>query len=163
MKEAVTTWSLEMTSPTQLIHKPISTTDFAIHECQEKHFAFNRFLYSYVGQRWQWTDKLVWSEEQWRDYAENDNLRLWVGYCNGCPAGYFELQKIDADIEIAYFGLAESFIGRGFGGALLSAAIAEAWKWDAKRVWVHTCTLDHPRALQNYLSRGLQIFHEETC
>lgn len=158
MKEAVTTWSLQMTSPTQLIHKPIPTPDFVIHECRQKHFAFNRFLYSYVGQPWQWTDKLVWSDEQWRDYAENDNLRLWVGYYQGSPAGYFELQKVAEDVEIAYFGLAQSFIGQGLGGALLSAAIAEAWDWGAGRVWVHTCSLDHPRALQNYQSRGLQIF-----
>lgn len=163
MNEAVTTWSLEMTSPTQLIHKPIPTPDFVINECREKRFSFNRFLYSYVGQPWQWTDKLVWSDEQWCHYAENDNLRLWVGYYRGSPAGYFELQNIAGEVEIAYFGLAESFIGKGLGGALLSAAIAEAWSWGAKRVWVHTCTLDHPRALQNYQSRGLQIFREETA
>lgn len=158
MKAAVTTWFLEMTSPTQLVQKPIPTPDFVIHECRQKHFAFNRFLYSYVGQPWQWTDKLAWSDEQWRDYAENDNLRLWVGYYQGSPAGYFELQKVAGDVEIAYFGLAPSFIGQGLGGALLSAAIAEAWDWGAERVWVHTCSLDHPRALQNYQARGLQIF-----
>ena len=158
MKAAVTTWFLEMTSPTQLVQKPIPTPDFVIHECRQKHFAFNRFLYSYVGQPWQWADKLAWSDEQWRDYAENDNLRLWVGYYQGSPAGYFELQKVAGDVEIAYFGLAPSFIGQGLGGALLSAAIAEAWDWGAERVWVHTCSLDHPRALQNYQARGLQIF-----
>lgn len=160
-KEAVTTWSLEITSRDQLIPKPVTDPDFVIQECRVKQFLFNRFLYSYVGKQWQWTDKLVWPDEQWRDYAENDNLRLWVGYYQGSPAGYFELQKVDSDIEIAYFGLAEPFIGKGLGGCLLSAAIEEAWNWGAKRVWVHTCTLDHPYALQNYQARGLRVFAEK--
>lgn len=162
-KEAVTTWSLEMTSVDELIHKPVTNPDFVIQECQAKQFQFNRFLYSYIGKQWEWTDKLSWPDDQWRDYAENDNLRLWVGYYKGSPAGYFELKSQNGDIEIAYFGLAEPFIGKGLGGCLLSAAIAEAWNWEAKRVWVHTCTLDHPYALQNYQARGLRTYKEEIC
>ncbi|USE37099.1 GNAT family N-acetyltransferase [Endozoicomonas sp. SCSIO W0465] len=161
-KEAVTIWSLEMTSQDELIHKPVTDPDLVIQECQVKQFQFNRFLYSYIGQPWQWTDKLVWSEDQWRDYAENNNLRLWVGYYRGSPAGYFELQKVNGDIEIVYFGLAQPFIGKGLGGTLLSTAIQEAWNWGAKRVWVHTCSLDHPFALKNYQARGLRVYQEET-
>lgn len=160
-KQAVTIWSLEMTSRDELIHKPVTNPDFVIQECQVKQFQFNRFLYSYIGQPWQWTDKLAWSDAQWQDYAENDNLRLWVGYCKGSPAGYFELQKVAGDVEIAYFGLARPFIGQGLGGALLSAAIQEAWNWGAERVWVHTCSLDHPSALKNYQARGLKVYKEE--
>ncbi len=161
-KEAVTTWSLEMVSPEELIYKPVTDPDFIIQECQVKQFQFNRFLYSYIGKQWEWTDKLSWSDNQWREYAENDDLRLWVGYYKGSPAGYFELRKAEGDVEIAYFGLAEPFIGRGLGGSLLSAAIQEAWNWEAKRVWVHTCTLDHPYALKNYQARGLKVYKEET-
>lgn len=65
--EAVKIWSLEMMSPEELIHKPVTEPDFIIQECQVKQFQFNRFLYSYIGQQWQWTDKLSWSDEQWRD------------------------------------------------------------------------------------------------
>mgnify|MGYP001605807776 FL=1 len=65
-------------------------------------------------------------------------------------------------MEIAYFGLAEDFIGRGFGGYLLTRAIESAWAWEGtRRVWVHTCTLDHPSALNNYMSRGMQIYKKE--
>ncbi|MGI2027553.1 GNAT family N-acetyltransferase [Endozoicomonas acroporae] len=160
-KETVTTWFLEMTSQDEWLHKPVTHPDFVIRECQVKQFQFNRFLYSYIGQPWEWTDKLVWSDEQWHDYAENDNLRLWVGYFKGSPAGYFELQKVAGDIQIAYFGLAQPFIGKGLGGALLSTAIQEAWNWGAQRVWVHTCSLDHPFALNNYQARGLKVYKEE--
>ena len=58
------------------------------------------------------------------------------------------MQK-DRSVEIAFFGLLPQFIGKGLGGYLLSEAIRKAWDLDASRVWVHTCTLDHPRALGN--------------
>jgi len=119
-------------------------------------------LYQLVGEDWDWVDKHAWSDEAWRSYAENDNLRTWVAYCKGSPAGYYELQQQqNGDVEIAYFGLASRFIGRGFGGYLLSEAIAFAWA-GTRRVWVHTCTLDHPRALQNYKARGLEVYRVET-
>lgn len=66
-------------------------------------------------------------------------------------------------MEIAYFGLAPRFIGEGIGGYFLSHAITSAWSWDGtKRVWVHTCTLDHPGALPNYQARGMTIYHVES-
>jgi GNAT superfamily N-acetyltransferase len=64
-------------------------------------------------------------------------------------------------VELAYFGLLPSFIGRGLGTELLAAAIDRAWQLRPGRVWVHTCTLDHPRALQTYQSRGFEIYKSE--
>jgi len=86
-----------------------------------------------------------------------------VGYYDGSPAGYHELRQDDGDgVEIAYFGLLPAFIGRGFGGALLTHALDEAWRMEPTRVWVHTCTLDHPAALANYQARGMKIYRVET-
>ena len=80
------------------------------------------------------------------------------------PAGYFELEEQDvATVELVYFGLLPRFIDQGFGSAFLTVAIEQAWQLDAKRVWVHTCTLDHPSALANYLARGFRQFDEKTC
>ena len=134
-----------------------------VQECEIKQFQFNRFLYQFVGQAWEWTDRVSWSDEQWRAYAESDHLRTWVAHYNGSPAGYYELERQpDGDVEIAYFGLAPRFIGHGFGGHLLSQAIKSAWEWKkTKRVWVHTCTLDHPNALQNYKARGMEVYRVE--
>jgi GNAT superfamily N-acetyltransferase len=136
-----------------------------ILESEIKQFQFNKFLYQLVGKDWEWIDKLSWSDEEWKAYAENDNLRTWVAYFKGSPAGYYELQQQKGgDVEIAYFGLAPRFIGQGFGGYLLSQAIKSAWKLKgAKRVWVHTCTLDHPSALQNYKARGMEVYRVETA
>lgn len=162
MKE-VTTYYLEMKSASSL--KDIDASKgLQIHECEIKQFQFNKFLYQLVGKDWEWIDKLSWPDEQWKDYAENDNLRTWVVYYKGSPAGYYELQQQDGgDVEIVYFGLAPRFIGQGFGGYFLSQAIKSAWKLKGtKRVWVHTCTLDHPSALQNYKARGMEVYRVET-
>jgi len=68
----------------------------------------------------------------------------------------------DGAVEIIYFGLLPAFVGRGLGGALLSSAIEEAWRVNPLRVWVHTCSLDHPAALANYQARGMKIYKTET-
>ena len=91
-----------------------------------------------------------------------DNLRTFVAYREGSIIGYYELQRQAGDsIEIAIFGLTPEFIGQGCGGPLLDSAIENAYAWGARRVWVHTCTDDHPNALNNYRKSGLRIFKVE--
>ena len=78
-------------------------------------------------------------------------------------AGYFELRRDDDDsIEIAYIGLLPAFVGRGLGRCLLSAAVERAWACGARRVWLHTCSFDHPAALPNYLARGFRVYKKES-
>jgi len=89
----------------------------------------------------------------------DDNIRMWLASVQGSIAGYFELTRQTEDnVEISYFGLLPECIGKGYGGYMLTEAIRLAWEWDAKRVWVHTCTLDHEGALSNYLARGMKIY-----
>lgn len=161
MSEITTTY-LEMNSQNEFVEK-VEDIGLDVVEAEMKEFKFNRYLYSLVGAAWGWTDKLVFNDQQWEEYAESDNLRTWVTYYKGSIAGYFELRTgSNFNVEIAYFGLAPKFIGKGFGGCLLSSAIRFAWiKCNANRVWVHTCTLDHPNALKNYQARGLKVYHEE--
>src|ERR1041385_9074245 len=142
---AVTTTYLEMTSPAQLRAKRCDSPRFRVLEAKARQWQFNRFLYVLVGKDWAWVDRLKWSDAQWKEYVERSEVRTFVAYFDGSPAGYFELHGDDS-VEIAYFGLAPDFIGKGFGGPLPTTAIEEAWSGDAKRVWVHTCTLDHPAA-----------------
>jgi GNAT superfamily N-acetyltransferase len=157
---SITTYYLEMTSPSAFKEKHTAKT-LAIIEAEIKQFRLNKFLYQLVGSPWQWQDKLTWTDQQWQDYAENNNLRTWVAYNKGSVAGYFELEKQDqGNVQIAYFGLAPTFIGMGFGTELLNQAILSAWNWgDTQRVWVHTCSLDHASALNNYLARGFEIYN----
>ena len=159
----VTITYLEMRSPAALRPRPSPDPCFAVREAIVPQWEVNRFLYFFVGGRWDWTDKQSWSFEQWRSYVEADTLRTFIATLEGSIAGYYELRRDAAHaVEIVYFGLTPSFIGRGFGGALLTDAIERAWAWDAERVWVHTCTRDHPAALKNYQARGMVIYDRKT-
>ena len=125
--------------------------------------SFYRFLYSEVGKPHHWVDRLPWTDAQVTEHLSRPELTLWVMYSSGAPAGYFELERHgDGSTEIAYFGLLPEFTGAGLGKYLLTRAVQEAWATGANRVWLHTCTLDHPSALPNYLKRGFAPFREET-
>jgi GNAT superfamily N-acetyltransferase len=155
---SVTITYLEMRDSSQLCPKTTHDPRFRVVEIMEKNGELNRSLYILVGEAWAWRDKLAWSEEQWKAYAESVHLKTFVAYVDEEIAGYFELMKHEDSVEIAYFGLAPDFIGQGLGGVLLTQAIEAAWQLEPSRVWVHTCTLDHPAALRNYLSRGMTIY-----
>lgn len=157
----VTTY-LEMRSPDNLDPRRCADPRFWIDEATVKQWQFNRLLYLLVGGPWAWNDKRSWSDAQWKGYAESDRLRTFIAYYDASPAGYYELRWDDnSGVEIAYFGLLPAFFGRGFGGALLTSALEEAWRMAPTRVWAHTCTLDHPAALANYQARGMKIYHVE--
>ena len=159
----VTTTYLEMLEASQLRPKSGGDPRFRVQEATLPQWQFNRFLYTAVGSNWEWTLRREWDEAQWRQYAESPATRTFGAYYDGSPAGYYELRRDEADgVELAYFGLMPAFIGRGFGGALLSDALTVAWAMGPNRVWVHTCTLDHPAALPNYLARGMTVYRVET-
>ena len=122
-----------------------------------------RALYRAVGEAYHWRDRLAWSEEALAAYLAQPSVAVWVLTVGGVTAGYFELRAHDdGSIEIAYFGLVRQFIGRGLGKHLLTRAVQEAWRDGASRVWLHTCTLDDPAALPNYLARGFTPYRQET-
>ncbi|HXI21141.1 MAG TPA: GNAT family N-acetyltransferase [Gemmatimonadales bacterium] len=158
----VTRTYLEMTSPADLAGAgavpPAGARVERVRACSP---GFFRFLYGEVGGPYHWRDRLPWSDERIHQYLEGP-VDLWVLYEDGAPAGYFELLRHpDGSVEIAYFGLMPHAIGRGLGGFLLTRAVQEAWALGPARVWLHTCTLDHPAALPNYLSRGFRRVREE--
>jgi GNAT superfamily N-acetyltransferase len=122
-----------------------------------------RHLYSEVGRAFRWTDRLSWTDEQVAEHLADRRTGIWLLSWQEVPAGYFELREHDdRSVEIAYFGLLPDFIGRGWGKYLLTRAAIAAWDLGPSRVWLHTCTLDHPAALPNYLKRGFRRVREET-
>jgi GNAT superfamily N-acetyltransferase len=162
---------LELLSPKQLragnLPPPRGITVARETPCTTDLF---RFLYREVGRRYHWVDRLQWTDQQVEEYLSQPNVSLWVmqatkpgsGNSSGV-AGYFELVgHDDGAVEIAYFGLLDPFLGRGLGKYLLTVGVQEAWKMGGNRVWLHTCTLDHPAALPNYLARGFREFKQET-
>lgn len=121
-----------------------------------------RRLYVEVGKNYHWIDRLPWTDEQIAEHLSKPENSLWLMTYDKETAGYFELRKCeDRSTEIAYFGLMPQFIGRGLGKHLLTSATQQAWADGASRVWLHTCTLDDPAALPNYLKRGFRSFKTE--
>jgi GNAT superfamily N-acetyltransferase len=123
-----------------------------------------RSLYVDVGTRYRWIDRLPWTDEQWHAHVSRPDIEMYSLMVGAERAGYFELH-FEADgesVEIAYFGLLPAFVGRGLGGPLLTSAIRAGRARADLRVWLHTCTLDHPHALQNYLARGFRTFRTES-
>ena len=159
MERAVTITYLEMTSAAQIA--PLAgdrrlDVRRAGLPCPE----LNRFFYVAVGSDWWWHERLAWDRDRWMTWVDRPELETWIGYLSGTPVGYFELElQPGGQVELVYFGLLPSFIGRGLGPELLDAAIRRAWDVATARVWVHTCTLDHPRALANYLARGFRVYN----
>jgi GNAT superfamily N-acetyltransferase len=119
-------------------------------------------LYALVGELWLWRDRLVWTEAELERYLGSPDVHVWSAHVRGATAGYFELrQHTDRSVELMYFGLAPSFIGRGMGGWLLTRAAHEAFALGAPRIFLNTCTHDAPQALPNYLARGFTIVSED--
>ena len=162
MQRLVTTTYLEMTRRDELRQTRPNALPYQLRRVEIPCPELNRFLYTAVGARWWWYSRLSWDYERWLTYLDRPYLETWVAYVSGTPAGYFELERQpDGAVELAYFGLLPRFIGKGIGGILLTAAITRAWEMGAQRVWVHTCTLDHPQALSNYQARGFRIVRVE--
>ena len=162
MKQSIHVWHLEMTQPPTERTVPDTDKSYELRLVDAPLPEFSRFLYVAVGASCLWYMRLSWSYDQWLRMLNNDNVQTWVAYINGTPIGYFELEKQpQGSTEICYFGLLPEFIGQGFGKQLLADAIEKAWSIGGDRVWLHTCSLDHPSALHNYLSRGFTVFKEE--
>jgi GNAT superfamily N-acetyltransferase len=159
----VTRTYLEMTSPDQLRTVGLTQPLPRIERVGECPVSFFRFLYAEVGRAFHWTDRLGWSDQAIREYLASPDVSLWLMTWEAAPAGYFELKRhADGSVEVAYFGLLPEYFGRGWGKYLLEQAVKAAWSLSPTRVWLHTCTLDHPAALPNYLARGFRAFREET-
>lgn len=160
---SVTTWHLEQRDPSQLRRSVTPSPEPRLEQAKVPSPALNRFLYTSVGGDWHWNDRLTWTWQRWMQWLDRPGHQTWVMHVDGTPAGYFELEKQGDDVEIAYFGIAPQFIGRKLGGWLLTRTLEQGWAFGAQRVWVHTCSLDHPAALANYQARGMTVFKEETA
>ena len=138
--------------------------DYSLSLIDPINFQLNKFFYKNIGKNHKWVDRLTWSEEKWINYVSNKNVRSYVFKFKDDLVGFFELimHLEKNETEIAYFGILEEFQNKRLGSYLLSEAIKKSFKKDVGRVWVHTCSLDHKNALENYKSRGMKVFKVET-
>ncbi len=141
---------------------PAPSGKLAILRAEKPTPSFYRYLYDAVGESWNWTDRRVIDDDALTAIIGDPKVEIYVLYVSGVPAGYAELDRRQANqVELAYFGLIPEFVGRGLGKFLLDWAIHAAWLSKPKRVWVHTCTLDHPSALPIYQRAGFNPYKQE--
>ena len=143
------------------VQKPSS--DYSLKLLDPVNFQLNKFFYKNVGKKHKWIDRLVWEESKWIEYVSNKNVKTYIFKKRNDLVGFFELLEHTEkkEIEIAYFGLLEEYHNKKLGSYLLSRAIKKSFESKIDRVWLHTCSLDHKNALNNYMARGMKIFKTE--
>ena len=151
---------LEIKSLNDLNEVPKPSDKYSIHLVDPIDFQLNKFLYKQIGKKYFWKDRLEWSDQTWIKHVSDKKLSTYILKDDDEIVGYFELfiHKYKEEAEILYFGILENYFGKKLGGYLLSQAIKKSFEYNIKRVWLHTCSLDHKNALQNYISRGMAIF-----
>ena len=126
-------------------------------------FQLNKFFYKNIGKKHKWVDRLIWNEQRWIDYVSSEKVKTYVLKNKDDLVGFFELifHYEKNEVEIAYFGILEEYQNKKLGSYLLSQAIKKSFNKNVNRVWLHTCSLDHKNALNNYVARGMKIFKSE--
>ena len=154
---------LEINSTIDLNEKIKPIDDLIVSLIDSTDFQLNKFFYKEIGKEHRWVDRLSWSNNQWIKYVNDPKVKTFILRKGDDLVGYYEqiFSEDKSECEIAYFGILKEYFGKKFGGYLLSDAIKKSFDYGAKRVWVHTCSLDHKHALKNYLSRGMKIFKSE--
>lgn len=131
-------------SPFRLAHWPAPASD--------KY----RALFRRVGEPWLWHSRLVMAEERLRTILDDPGIEIYaVTDRGGIEVGMLELDfRVAETCELSLLGLIPELNGKGHGNWLMHHALALGWRKGVTRVWVHTCTLDHPRALGFYRRHG---------
>ena len=157
--------TLEMRAPPKLppLHPPLGKK-LALMRAEPPTLAFYRYLYDAVGRDWRWTLRKRVGDARLRAIIENPAVEIYVLYVGGVPAGFSELDRTQAsEIELSYFGLVPDFIGQGLGAYFLNWTVRHAWEHGPSRLWVHTNSLDHPRALGLYQRMGFVVTDRHTA
>ncbi len=164
MKTEINRYYLEIHSSKEINKIKQLSPDYKILKLDPPNFQLNKFFYKNIGKKHRWIDRLAWVDSKWVDYVEDKKVDTFILKKINDMIGYFELiyHSESNEIEIAYLGLLEEFLNKKLGSFLLYSALKKSFLKNPNRVWVHTCSLDHKNALNNYLSRGMKVFKEET-
>mgnify|MGYP001177748285 FL=1 len=154
---------LEIKSIKELLEVNKPSNDYILEKISKNDFQLNKFFYKQIGKNYYWSDRLAWTDRQWINYVSNPDVFAYVLMRKKDVVGFFEFiyHRNKSEIEIAYFGLLKEYMEKKLGGYMLSEAIKKSFIFKIKRVWVHTCSLDHKNALKNYLSRGMKVYNTE--
>jgi len=154
---------LEINSIQELKKVPRPSEDYSINLLDPINFQLNKFFYKNIGKKHKWIDRLVWMESKWIDYVSDKKVKTYIFKHKDDLVGFFELifHYEKKEVEVAYLGLLEEYQNKKLGSYLLHEAIKNSFTDNINRVWLHTCSLDHKNALNNYVARGMKIFKTE--
>ena len=154
---------LEISSLKDLNEGNKPSGDYSLSLIDPINFQLNKFFYKNIGKKHKWVDRLIWNEQNWIDYVSSEKVKSYVLKNKDDLVGFFELiyHYEKKEVEIAYFGILEEYQNKKLGSFLLSEAIKKSFNENINRVWLHTCSLDHKNALNNYTARGMKIFKSE--
>ena len=155
---------LELKKNKKLNQSIISPKNVKVFLDTERDININKFFYKQVGKDHFWRDRLLWSDKEWSKYINNKSLVTGVMKIDNELIGFYEQEYHETknEIELIQMGILKEYQGKKFGSFLLKYIINEGFNKNVERIWVHTCSLDHKYALDNYLSKGFKIFKEET-
>ena len=136
------------------------TDELEVQHVSRPTVTWYRFLYETIGAKWHWERRRRQSDAALRAIVHDSGMRLYVPYLDGTPIGMIELSyRIPEEPELVHFGLMPESMGLGFGPRLLQWTIDLVWQeLSVRRFWLHTCTLDHPRALAMYCDAGFEVY-----
>lgn len=118
-----------------------------------------RTLFRAIGGPWLWFSRLTMDDDALRAKLTAPGIVLYVVRDRQRDVGLLELDfSAEGEVEISFFGLIPELTGQGVGSWLMAQALALAWARKPRRVWLHTCTLDHPKALPFYLRQGFRAY-----
>ncbi len=163
MTEEVKRNYLEISSINDLNEGNKPSKDYSLNLIDPINFQLNKFFYKNIGKKHKWVDRLIWNEQNWIDYVSSEKVKTYVLKNKDDLVGFFELifHFEKKEVEIAYFGILEEYQNKKLGSFLLTEAIKKSFDDNINRVWLHTCSLDHKNALNNYIARGMKIFKSE--
>lgn len=149
---------LEMTEP-PVLRPPPDVPGLALRRVEHPDLDWYRILFRRIGTEWLWFGRLVMPDDEVRAIIGHAGVEVYALTRDGRDEGLVELDRREApDIELAYFGVTPELTGQGAGRWLMQRALELAWRRRPRRLWVHTCTLDHPAALAFYIRSGFHPY-----
>jgi GNAT superfamily N-acetyltransferase len=146
---------LEMHARPQLRREHVKPGEYALRRMNAPELPAYREIYRRVGEEWLWFSRLAMDDEALKDIVHNPSVEVHILRHRGRDEGILEIDfRKFPEVEISFLGVVPNLLGKGAGRYLMNRALEISWGRAPKRVTIHTCTLDHPRALEFYLKTG---------
>jgi GNAT superfamily N-acetyltransferase len=159
-KIAAVVTHLEMTERPALRPDPLGA--WTLRRVDSPGLDWFRDLYRRVGEEWLWFSRLQMADAELAAIIQSPRVEIYALVQDGRDEGLLELDFREAgQCELAFFGVTAKLIGGGAGRWLMDRALERAWSRPVARVWVHTCTFDHPAAVAFYQRSGFRAFRRQ--